>query len=839
MSQLKKDIEQYFQSSLQRGEKRKILYLYDKESSYKEELFQLSKETEIFKLLEVHDHNYIYTNYLIEKEFVDDHLFLYFPNEKPHEEENPLLDVLLYSQELKMDEKSQLSSELGISVTSKEFSKLVELYQPFFNAKDRKARFSRIFSKGLIKDANDFEMSIYATLAKVNQPDWIDVFIRLFEETNLEKQPIWENIQKFSNESQFWYLVKKLFSYQNNQPNINNLLQQLFITHLADELGDNLPNELHKKSLEETNRALVFINQWMNQRDKHTSFAETSERLESVLDISRLFNHYPLKDLARAETFKWFDTYIIQSMAEALSRETPDLAFYESLVQKRRNTFWYPEYRNHYHLLKWAIRLTQFVYQYNQSVSAQSEELWQAYEKDLWQIDQAYRKFYFYYDQLEEIPDYIQQLQQWVEKRYLNKFVGAYAYIWDKQMENEPYKAQRQQNQFYERVISPLVAQDKKVFVIISDGLRLEAGQELFDRLTASGRFNGQIEGMQTLLPSYTALGMAALLPHQTLTIQKNGEVSVDAMKSVSTDQRNQILNNYHPDKSIAIQYETLMQKNRDELRATFSGKRLIYIYHNHIDAIGDQKKTEHRVFQAVEDSMQELQRLLTRLATEVSASQLFVTADHGFFYQRSQVEPYQKVKMAQESLGSIRNKRFVINTEKTDKLEGVSVTLENLGELKYLTLPRSTNRFTFSGGGYQYVHGGYLPQETMVPLLELKTLRSVKGTQQVSVTLLNQNRLITNDTVWLSFLQTEAVTTDQKEKRLSIYFEDNNGVPISNEVSLLASSTERQNENRIYERKFVILNRDFDDFESCYLVMKNVDDKRDIQREKFEIDIV
>ena len=281
------------------------------------------------------------------------------------------------------------------------------------------------------------------------------------------------------------------------------------------------------------------------------------------------------------------------------------------------------------------------------------------------------------------------------------------------------------------------------------------------------------------------------------------------------------------------------MQKNRDDLRATFSGKRLIYIYHNHIDAIGDQKKTEHRVFQAVEDSMQELQRLLTRLATEVSASQLFVTADHGFFYQRSQVEPYQKVKMAQESLGSIRNKRFVINTEKTDKLEGVSVTLENLGELKYLTLPRSTNRFTFSGGGYQYVHGGYLPQETMVPLLELKTLRSVKGTQQVSVTLLNQNRLITNDTVWLSFLQTEAVTTDQKEKRLSIYFEDNNGVPISNEVSLLASSTERQNENRIYERKFVILNRDFDNFESCYLIMKNVDDEKDIQREKFEIDIV
>ena len=75
MSHLKKDIEQYFQSSLQRGEKRKILYLYDKESSYKEELFQLSKETELFKLLEVHDHNYIYTNYLIEKELVDDHLF--------------------------------------------------------------------------------------------------------------------------------------------------------------------------------------------------------------------------------------------------------------------------------------------------------------------------------------------------------------------------------------------------------------------------------------------------------------------------------------------------------------------------------------------------------------------------------------------------------------------------------------------------------------------------------------------------------------------------------------------------------------------------------------------
>ena len=43
------------------------------------------------------------------------------------------------------------------------------------------------------------------------------------------------------------------------------------------------------------------------------------------------------------------------------------------------------------------------------------------------------------------------------------------------------------------------------------------------------------------MLPSYTALGMASLLPHKTLAYKPNGDVLVDG-KSSSPSERDEIL---------------------------------------------------------------------------------------------------------------------------------------------------------------------------------------------------------------------------------------------------------------------------------------------------------
>ena len=58
---------------------------------------------------------------------------------------------------------------------------------------------------------------------------------------------------------------------------------------------------------------------------------------------------------------------------------------------------------------------------------------------------------------------------------------------------------------------------NRRAFVIISDAFRYEAAQELAAELNGKYRFEATLTSQLGVLPSYTALGMASLLPHKTL----------------------------------------------------------------------------------------------------------------------------------------------------------------------------------------------------------------------------------------------------------------------------------------------------------------------------------
>ena len=71
-------------------------------------------------------------------------------------------------------------------------------------------------------------------------------------------------------------------------------------------------------------------------------------------------------------------------------------------------------------------------------------------------------------------------------------------------------------------------ADNRRAFVIISDAFRYEAAQELAAELNGKYRFEATLTSQLGVLPSYTALGMASLLPHKTLAYKANGDVLVD-----------------------------------------------------------------------------------------------------------------------------------------------------------------------------------------------------------------------------------------------------------------------------------------------------------------------
>ena len=58
-----------------------------------------------------------------------------------------------------------------------------------------------------------------------------------------------------------------------------------------------------------------------------------------------------------------------------------------------------------------------------------------------------------------------------------------------------------------------------------------------------------------------------------------------------------------------------------------------MYIYHNQIDATGDKRESEERVFEAVEATLAELVEIIKKLAN-ANYTNMLITADHGFIYQ-------------------------------------------------------------------------------------------------------------------------------------------------------------------------------------------------------------
>ncbi len=85
---------------------------------------------------------------------------------------------------------------------------------------------------------------------------------------------------------------------------------------------------------------------------------------------------------------------------------------------------------------------------------------------------------------------------------------------------------------FYADYVEPLVRDgDKKAVVIISDAMRYEVADELGSRIRQEDRFDADLEAVLGVLPSYTQLGMAALLPHSTL------KHSADAKTVLADDQ--------------------------------------------------------------------------------------------------------------------------------------------------------------------------------------------------------------------------------------------------------------------------------------------------------------
>ncbi len=109
---------------------------------------------------------------------------------------------------------------------------------------------------------------------------------------------------------------------------------------------------------------------------------------------------------------------------------------------------------------------------------------------------------------------------------------------------------------------------------------------------------SAKLEVQLSVLPSYTRLGMAALLPHTELTMTDDFKVLVDGLPCENLSEREAILQKVQR-RRVCVQFDSIKSLKIAELRSVFTGKQVVYVYHNQIDARGDKPNTEDEVFVA------------------------------------------------------------------------------------------------------------------------------------------------------------------------------------------------------------------------------------------------
>ena len=187
-----------------------------------------------------------------------------------------------------------------------------------------------------------------------------------------------------------------------------------------------------------------------------------------------------------------------------------------------------------------------------------------------------------------------------------------------------------------------------------------------------------------------------------------------------------------------AIQAEDFKALSADERRELYKANRVLYVYHNRIDATGDKPGTERQVFEAVEDTLRDIVDLVKKLAS-ANATNIFITADHGFLFQdEALADSFFLSTQPQGDDIKVVNRRYVLGHGLKVDIAFTTFTSAQLGldsDLE-VQIPKSIHRLRLAGGGSRFVHGGATLQEIVVPVLAVNKKRK-SDTRLVNVEVL------------------------------------------------------------------------------------------------------
>jgi len=808
------------------------------------------------------------TKVILEIEKPDSKFLVYSASSEPRAEDDWLLDIRLYGYQFRADTASMIVEELGLQHLHlrEHIAKRIK----FFSSKQRFTKLKSIIASNDME--KEIDRKLLAVLVKAEHDRFFDIIHAIYDsfpfDEGLDAVPEeFAAIEKMDMADVFWVFAREAFGYESENHSLRHLLTCLFISDLYLSLGDRLCQNVRQFILPSgfARNAAVCMSEWRDSIKMTKSYDRLSEMVADALGIERYLREITLNTPDEINAFKDAVTFSATEKISAgaikayiLSHEaTIDKDFVISFCRHRQASYWSNKRLGGETVPResfWAVHealiaATEFMSKklaFPQGfVYASARDVFEAYTAELYVFDRYYRLFYEHTYTVDARGwDILKDIKSRMEDLYNNWFLEPITMLWEDKIKVDSWHIDGVVNQydfFGKYPERKTGGKSAAVFVIISDALRYEAGAEISEILNGKYRFAAKKEAMLGVVPSYTALGMAALLPHLKIAYSAKADVLVDDKVCSGTTQRSEILS---AQKGLALKGDDFVRMARDDARELVRGKNVVYLYHNTIDAIGDDAKTEAKTFTAVRDAVDEVCNIVSFVVNNLSARYVFITADHGFVY--TDARPGE----TERNRGTLSDKDFIILKKRYSLGKNIPAldyvhqgTVSNTAGVTALedvqfVIPKGMSLFYFTGGS-RYFHGGLSLQEVVVPVITVEQIRGKEKEKTrdkfVGVQVLGQDHRITTGKHRFEILQIETVSDRVRPATFKIgVYADNE--PVSDIQTVTFESASQEMADRKKEVVLTLKNINFAGGKAYRLILRNAE--TDIEEQSIPVRI-
>jgi uncharacterized protein (TIGR02687 family) len=788
-----------------------LVFYFDEDGAFQEELAAIAECG--IKVLEVKD-NYFQVKFQLNSDLKDERVFIYHPFARPSNAElkkYPLLDLLKANTELRLDDASELMTEFALPQSQQG---LVKRYIKQLKTKTNQRKLANILDPEHFTESNLYRglISIVLGFNKVESRNvciakWLTLALdkQAFEKANDQLSALELDRELAKWLSQLMAKRIEVLHLETAVECAQRVKYNTMTTHISKAAKeDSYAPKLKLSRAAEINHVQAFMNDWLDHAQLKDEVETVFAQLARDIDATKVVSWYGIEQ----EYGYYTEAMYRQTVAGiyTLATTEPEKAK-EECIRWRKTDDFASSLRSQvdflYHYVSVIMQLGEIKsYRLNTT-----EEYIDAYAKEWFKIDKHFRKALIAYESAHEhfgeFESKAAELFETLNQKYDRHLIGLnkewQTLLQEKAFDFGSININKQYN-FYQNEIESF---EHKIAVIISDAFRYELGHELYEELLADSKNQLTVEPYICSIPSYTNLGMSNLLPNKAITVKQGDKdlvFSIDDQHTVSSN-REQILQTAIPDSAVVSAKKVLETTKLEEGRALFRPK-VVYVYHDWIDAIGDKKGTEHATFEATEKALDEIKRLIRKISAW-NVKNVLITADHGFLYNHKELQENQR-EIPPEMVGyNITKARFVVAEQFKGKVDGYTMDMRNTTNLETdlkVALPRAINRYRVQGNvGFQFSHGGGSLQELIIPVI--KYYKHVKEVaKQVTFRRIDQANEIRSGSVKISILQDMPVSNEYKSRDVVLGLYSDDFELLSNEAEVTLNSTSMNPRERVYE---------------------------------------